>query len=251
MFSKKIATLILGLGAALLTGCEAEQTEKDMIAEAQFCLDKARDASSANACMSKIEGITSANAYALRCAAGFISSGITSASNLSQALTALNEDSGNNAVTMLDILNFGSVSDANRTADYCQKSQQKGLTLISALAKSATSLAEAAKNLNLGSCVAGIDQCNAEDLEQAITDILAEYQTDPNNLSAAAENALESVGGAIQSVYSTTCGGSSSANSQICDDINQAAASAGIDIASSNNFVAIGQALLAQWNANP
>lgn len=244
MFSKKIATLILGLSAALLTGCEAEQTEKDMIAEAQFCLDKARDASSAQACMSKIDGVTSANAYALRCAAGFISSGITTASNLSQALTALSED-GTGPADMLNVLNFGDVGLANQTTSYCIQSQQKGLQLISALAKSATALAGAANSLGLGSCSTNLADCDAAAIENVI-DRLLNPATDPQVVA----DTLTAVGSSIQTVYTTTCGGTSSANTDICDDINQAAATAGINIATAD-LDKIGEALLMQWNSNP
>ncbi|AFY02749.1 hypothetical protein [Bdellovibrio bacteriovorus] len=243
MFSKKIATMILGLSAAILTGCEGEQTEKDMIAEAQFCLDEARDAASANACMSKINGITSPNAYTLRCAAGFISSGITSAANLSSALTAISEGGG--PTDMLTALSFDDVVLANNTANYCNQSGQKGLALIGAMAKSATALSNAANSLNLGSCDGSdISSCDPAAIENAISDILA----NPN--SSAAIEAVEAIGSSIQTVYSVTCGGTNNANSDICGDINQAAATAGIDI-STADISAIGQALLAQWNPTP
>lgn len=238
MFSKKVATMILGLSAALLTGCEAEQTEKDMIAEAQFCLDEARDAASANACMSKINGITSPNAYTLRCAAGFISSGITSAANLSSALTAISDGGG--PTDMLTALNFGDVSLVNNTAEYCNQSGQKGLALIGAMAKSATALSNAAELLNLGSCGGDLSGCDTAAIESAINDIIA----DPN--SPAAVEAIEAIGSSIQTVYSVTCGGTNNANTDICGDINQAAATAGIDM-STADINAIGQALLAQW----
>lgn len=239
MFSKKIATMILGLSAAILTGCEGEQTEKDMIAEAQFCLDEARDAASANACMSKINGITSPNAYTLRCAAGFISSGITSAANLSSALTAISEGGG--PTDMLQALNFGDVSLVNSTASYCSQSGQKGLALIGAMAKSATALSNAAELLGgLASCGGDISNCSTANLESAISQILL----DPNTPEAV--DALEAIGSSIQTVYSVTCGGTNNANSDICGDINQAAATAGIDI-STADINAIGQALLEQW----
>lgn len=242
MFSKKIATLILGMGAALLAGCNAEQTEKDMIAEAQFCLDDARDPSAAQACMSKIDGVTSPNAYALRCAAGFISSGITSSANLSQALTAISDGAG--PTEMLNALNFGDVGLANTTTEYCVKSQQKGLKLISAMAKSATALANAASTLNLGSCGADLASCTTADLEAAITNIIAA----PN--SSAAVTAIAAIGESIKTVYTSTCSIGNNASTDICSDINQAATSAGIDFATAD-ISAIGQALLAQWDPTP
>nr|BFD60668.1 hypothetical protein CKG001_27750 [Bdellovibrio sp. CKG001] len=244
MFSKKMATLILGLGAALLTGCEAEQTEKDMIAEAQFCMDKARDEASANACVSKIAGLTSPQAYTLRCAAGFISAEVTSAENLSKALDAMT-DQGAGATSMLTVLNFNNDIDlANQTALDCNRSGQKGLALIGALAKSSTALADAASKLGLGSCGADLNSC-----QSAIEDTIADILQNPN--STAAVEAVEAIGGSIQAVYSATCGGTSVANSSICSDINQAAAAAGIDIATEQNLAEIGKALLEQWQPTP
>lgn len=238
MFSKKMATMILGLSAALLTGCEAEQTEKDMIAEAQFCMDEARDAASANACVSKISGLTSQQAYTLRCAAGFISAQVTSAENLSKALDALS-DQGAGATSMLTVLNFNDPALANKTALDCNRSGQKGLALIGALAKSSTALADAAGKLGLGSCGADLNSC-----QSALEDTIADILQNPN--STAAIEAVEAIGGSIQTVYSATCGGASVANSSICSDINEAATTAGINIATAD-IAAIGKALLEQW----
>nr|BFD64082.1 hypothetical protein BdHM001_27630 [Bdellovibrio sp. HM001] len=242
MFSKKMATLILGLGAALLTGCEAEQTEKDMIAEAQFCMDKARDEASASACVSKIAGLTSPQAYTLRCAAGFISAEVTSAENLSKALDAMT-DQGAGATSMLTVLNFNNPTLANQTALDCNRSGQKGLALIGALAKSSTALADAASKLGLGSCGADLNSC-----QSAIEDTIADILQDPN--STAAVEAVEAIGDSIQAVYSATCGGTSVANSSICSDINEAATTAGINIATAD-VAAIGKALLEQWQPTP
>lgn len=239
MFSKKLATMILGLSATLLTGCEAEQTEKDMIAEAQFCMDEARDAASANACVSKISGLTSPQAYTLRCAGGFIAAGVTSAENLSKALDAMS-DQGAGATSMLTVLNFNSRDLADQTALDCNRSGQKGLALIGALAKSSTALADAAGRLGFGSCGTDLDGCQSS-IEQAIGEILK------NPTVGAAPEAITAIGESIQTVYTATCGGTSVANSSICSDINEAAAAANIFDIATADIDAIGKALLAQW----
>lgn len=247
MFSKKMATMILGLSAALLTGCEAEQTEKDMIAEAQFCMDEARDAASANACVSKISGLTSQQAYTLRCAAGFISAQVTSAENLSKALDAMS-DEGAGAASMLSILNFGSKDLAEYTFNACNKSGQKGLSLIGAMAKSATVLGNAVPGLS--SCATDPASCNTEQIESAITaivDDLSKELSDPAAYDAAVQNASD-IAETIQTVYSTTCSGTSSANSSICGDINEALTTSGVDI-NTTNLADLGKALLDQWKA--
>lgn len=239
MFSKKIATMILGLSAALLTGCEAEQTEKDMLAEAQFCLDDATTASAANACMSKISGLSSPQAYSLRCAAGFVASGITTPANLSNALTAISEGGG--PTEMLSALNFGDVALVNQTASDCNASGKEGLALIGAMAKSATALSNAAEILNLGSCGGDLSGCDTAAIEDAISDILS------NPSAPAAEAAIEAIGSSIQTVYSSTCGGTNNANTDICGDINQALAAANITDITNTPISQIGAALLEQW----
>lgn len=240
MFSKKIATMILGLSAALLTGCEAEQTEKDMIAEAQFCMDKATDAVSAKACVDKIAGLTSPQSYTLRCAAGFIAADVTDAANLSKALQALSSN-GSGATTMLTVLNFKNDKDlADETAKACNKSGQKGLALIGALAKSSTALAYATDKLGFASCGADMAACQ-NSIEQAIDQILL------TPTAGAAPETLIAVGESIQSVYTATCGGTSVANTSICDDINQAAINANIPDIAGADIDVLAQALLAQW----
>ncbi|WP_374031098.1 hypothetical protein [Bdellovibrio bacteriovorus] len=113
------------------------------------------------------------------------------------------------------------------------------------MAKSATALANAAEMLGgLASCGGDISSCNTANLESAISQILLN-PTDP-----AAEEAIQAIGSSIQTVYSVTCGGTNNANTDICGDINQAAASAGINMATAD-IAAIGQALLAQWNPTP
>jgi hypothetical protein len=150
MNTKNLTALILSLGmVATLTACE-EQSEKDMIAEAQFCLDKASDSASVNSCLSGIASINSAQANALRCAGGFISAGVTSAENMSKAITTI--QNGGDSTALLAVLNLGDTGEASKTATYCSLSKQADLALFGAMAKSATILANAAAQLGLGSC---------------------------------------------------------------------------------------------------
>lgn len=133
--------------SALLMACEGAQSDKDKIAEAQFCLDDATDASSADACLSKISSLDSPEANTLRCAGGFIAAGITSPSNLSSALNAISD--GNGTTALLSALSFPNTQLVNETVESCNKSGQTGLRLIGAMAKSATTIASLA---NLASC---------------------------------------------------------------------------------------------------
>jgi len=245
LFNKTTATVLALSLAALLTGCEAEQTEKDMIAEAQFCLDKAEDSSSAQACMSKISGLTSPQAYTLRCAADFIGAGITSPQNLSEALTAINEGAG--ATSMLAALSFPSVSAVNSAFNNCNLSGNAGLKLIAAMSKSATTLA----NLGLGSCTPGdLTTCDAAAIEQSITNLYNDLTS--GSPSASAQEQVTDIVTSIQTVYNSTCGTNSGLNGDICTQINSAVASSGYNISTANpaELVDIGIALLNEWKNN-
>lgn len=117
----------------LLMACEPAQSEKDMIAEAQFCLDEATDGPSADACLSKISALDSAEANTLRCAGGFITAQIASPENLSRALNAISD--GDGTAVLLSALSFPNVTLVNETVASCNKSGQNGLKLLGAMAK--------------------------------------------------------------------------------------------------------------------
>lgn len=243
-FNKAAATTVLALGLGLLTGCEAEQTEKDMIAEAQFCLDKASDSASAQACMSKIEGLTSTQAYSLKCAAGFIGAEITSPENLNDAFNSISGTSG--ATGMLAALSFPSVSAVNETVSNCNNSGRAGLKLMAAMAKSATTLASLAP---LGSCGSSLTDCDASQITSSINDLLADLQSGNPTLEAAAKESVTAIASSIQTVYTSTCSAGTNVNTDICGQINTAVAASGFDIATAtgDQLAAIGEELLNSW----
>lgn len=242
---KKTAAIVLALGmGALLTGCEAEQTEKDMIAEAQFCLDDATDSTSADACLAKISGLNSAQANSLRCAGGFIAAQVTSPSNLSNALNAISD--GDGASALLTSLSFPTVTLANNTFNYCNQSSQTGLKLIGAMAKSATVLAEAAKSMGLSSCSV-ITECSTAELEAGLQNLIDDVGTDPT-----ADETVLAVVTSIQTVYTSTCTGGTTVNADICGQINTAISQSGQDILTTDQtaLLEIGKELLSQWKNN-
>jgi hypothetical protein len=242
MNSNKLTALILSLGiVATLTACE-EQSEKDMVAEAQFCLDKATDSSSVNSCLAGISSLNSAQANALRCAGGFIGAGVTSAENLSSAITSIANNG--NSVTLLTALSLGNVNVANSTATYCSLSQQADLALFGAMAKSATVLANAATSLS--SC-SDLANCDTSEIEDTITDLINDLQS--GTPSQNSKDTVEAIASSVQVVYTTTCGTSSSSNEDICGPINSALAQAGVDINTTNtqDLVDLGLELLKKW----
>ncbi|HWU44437.1 MAG TPA: hypothetical protein VN132_13395, partial [Bdellovibrio sp.] len=210
MFKSTMLLFLFGL-LSLLTAC-SPQTQKDQIADAQFCLDKAQDASTANACVAKIASIQSPEANALRCAAGFIGSGVTKPENLSKALNAIKDSNngGSSATTMMSFLNLGSDADATKIFNYCAASDNKGMALIAAMARSATTL------INIVG--PSFDPATgAAQLETVINNIAVAYANDPTDSSI--QDTLSSIGDSVGTVYEMTCGGSNQGNSDICKSI--------------------------------
>ena len=235
MFSKKITPLVFCLSLmAVLAGCEDPSTA-DKVADAQLCMDNATDATSANACVAKIADITTPEAYTLRCAAGFIGAGLTSPTNLSNALNAI-KDNGSTA-SMLAYLDFGDTTTAATVFSNCQASNDQGLMLIAAMAKTATAVASYIPN---GSTVDVTAVTNA--INTLLTDLSGSGAT-----QAAAQAQVDAIGSTIQAVYSVTCG-TSNANTSICNSINDGAASLNVDI-STATAQDIGNALLEYWKS--
>lgn len=236
-FNKTTAGLLAMTLAAFLMGCEAEQTEKDMLAEAQFCLDKAT-AATASACMSKIQGLTSPQAYALRCAEGFISAGVTSPQNLSDAVTSISTP-GQGTSAMLSALSFSDVNSANATFNSCNLSNQSGLALMGAMAKSATVLASA------GGVLASCSTTGC-DVSGAIGSLVTDFQD--GTLSTQNEETVTAITSSIITVYETSCG-TAAANTELCGQIDTAATAAGVDITNltAAEQLELGKQLLTQW----
>ncbi len=241
MKTNNISALLLCLGlVSTLTACEME-SEKDMIADAQFCLDEATNAASAQACMSKISGINSAQANTLRCATGFISAGITQPAKLSEALNALSENGS--TATVLGVLSFEDLTGtygANKTFEYCNQSNSAGLSLLGAMSKSASVL----YNLSRGSSANGLEN----QLIEAMTNILDDIQNGTNQEKLEAIANAAAIGGSIVTVYNTTCGSNMSSMADICNSIDSAISQApgNIDIANATEED-IGKALLEYW----
>ncbi|MGZ3774582.1 MAG: hypothetical protein ACXVCY_02015 [Pseudobdellovibrionaceae bacterium] len=232
---KKTVAIIALSFTAMLTGC-AKQSEKDTLAEAQFCLDKATNASTADVCMTKIQGLTSKQAYSLRCAAGFIASGITQPANISAALNSMKQNAS--TASVLGMLAFSSQTLANQTFSDCTASGESGLQLVAAMAKTATVIS----NLATGS--GSIET----QMQTAITNIVTNLQSGDPTLQAQAIASATNIGGTIQTVYQTTCSGTVVVNQEMCNSINSAISSSPVPIDVNNSSTSqIGSALLSYW----
>ena len=233
MFSNKTAALMLLVGLTTrIAGCD-DTSQKDRLANAQLCMDKATDASSASACVSAIQDIQSAEASSLRCAADFIGANIVTPDNLSNALNAIKNS--NSSATMLSYLSFASTSAVNTAVTDCNLSGSEGYVLLSGLAQTATYVASTLGTFGNGT------QPTESDILTAINNVVS----NPNTASSQA--VIQTAGTAIQTVYTTTCG-SSGANTTICSSLESGAQQAGIDLTTATP-TQIGDALLNYWKS--
>ncbi|MFS4459332.1 hypothetical protein [Bdellovibrio sp. HCB2-146] len=242
MISRKNLIIALGVLSLGLSGCE--ETDADKIGDAQLCLDKATSAT-ASACLDKIAGIETPAAYVVRCSAGFMEEGFTDAQRLIDAIEQL--DAGGDGTTgLMSLMAFKSKSSgvlnkafADQVYSDCEKSKQKSLTMMGALAKSATTFAAIAiPGLNSGTPV------SANDIKDAIDDLLGtnggSYTGDPTPV-------IQDIGSAVTTTYLTTCTSGSSSTSDLCTEMTNAINSAGVDI---NDPESVGNKILELWYAS-
>ncbi len=226
-FKTTLAVALISVSLLGLTACQ--ESEQDVIKDAQYCMDDARTSSQAQACISKLEGIETPAAYVIRCAGEFISQGFTSPSRLVDVIDALKADGG--TAGLLGFMSFSDLTSASRAFTYCTKSNQKGMNLLAALMKTATTIT--ATNPTL---LAGLTA------NPPVYPTEAEIKTAIDNITA---GGAEAVGETVKTVYQISCGSGSPANADVCNQINDAAASyGGISSASAAD---IGAYLLNEW----
>ncbi|MEQ1875017.1 MAG: hypothetical protein ABL958_00130 [Bdellovibrionia bacterium] len=135
------------LSGGFLTGCET--SEDDQINQAQACLDKSFDATSADACAAKVAGISGSRAAVIRCSASFIGQGFTTQSTkFLDAFNALkNKTAGTNStISMIAYLSFtgSSLTEAQSLANQavvnCNETGLDGMIMFANMAKLATDL---------------------------------------------------------------------------------------------------------------
>jgi hypothetical protein len=219
--------LILSALAIGLTACS--QSESDKVADAQACLDSSTPAT-AQACMSKIEGVSSKEASLLRCSAGFITEGLASASTLSNAFSAIGSGGGNPTLTMMGVLafdSFGTDSTSNQafadeTFNHCNDAGNPGFVLVASFSRMATTLAVA------GSLFDGTE-ITADELQTAVASL------------STAENSV--IGSTAVAAYTVSCSGENPSNPTLCTELETAITAAG----GPSNTEAIGAALSGAW----
>ena len=225
-----LSVLSLGLG-----GCQ--ETDADKIGDAQLCIDSA-SAATVNSCLSKIEGIETPAANVLRCSAGFIEEGFDQAERLITSLEEL-DAGGEGSAGLMSLIAFKSKSGgvlnksfAKATAEYCQKSGQKGLSLLGTLAMSATTLAAL-----VDGALSNISTIDPADIRIEITNLL----NDAAGNDPAALETVNDIGAAVSATYKIACTGNPS---DMCKEMVEAINTNGVDI---NDPEAVGKEILRLW----
>lgn len=228
---------LLALGA--LTGCET--AEDRQIAAGQACLDSARDAASADQCISIVQGLESESSYLIRCSANFVANGFTG-NRIASAFQRLKDDNGSGGqdpmMTMMTFLVFQNTSDNHKIATTINNCQRSGVTSMFRLATTAQ-LATTIASLG-GALGSGALDPNNPSFDPT------QLQTIANNLiSGGTTQDKEQIGSIAITAAEAYCNeGSSYKGTEVCTNLEGAIATGG------GNLETIGQTLLSQLQAN-
>jgi hypothetical protein len=210
----KMKILFLMLAASLLTNCGAKEADK--IGDAQACIDKSTK-TTVNTCLSKIEGLTSQQAYLLKCSAGFIEQGFDDPNKFITAIKQLSASNGGGSTMlgMMGVLAFDDKDKAAATLSNCQKSKAKGFIMFASMANIATTIGSVSGNLaNLITSI----QADPASAQQTMLNLVNTLNTDPT--------AVPAIGATAIVAYEANCAGTNS-NTQMCSTFTNAINSSG------------------------
>lgn len=194
--------------ALSFVGCESKND--DQINAAQQCLNHATP-STVDTCVAKVAGMSSSQAYTIRCAADFIKQNI----DTDRIVNALDKTNASNAtVTALSFFTFRTV-DSTSGSDLvslavsdCAQTGSQVLHDLALLSQMATIVS------GLASLVPTADGIDPTALQSWITTV------DPNSLGT---TELEALGGVIQQAQPSYCGaGGQFEGTGVCTDLNNA-----------------------------
>lgn len=215
----------------VLVSCSKEK-DIDKISDAQTCLDTAT-ASEVDACVAKVDGLSSQGASLIRCVGKFMKEGFTSPSKIAGAISNLNGGSGSNQSTaVMAALAFKAEStsalnsaSAQQALTYCNEASSKGLILLAGLSQTATVLAD----LGLGSTT------NLSG--DALKTLMGTLQG--NTVATTA------VGTAVVSIYQTNCTSGNTTTGNFCQQFSSAVTSVS---GGTSNPAAVGAKIMECYN---
>lgn len=199
--------LVLGLsliGVFALSSCE--ESDDNKIAQAQECLNKLSDTSPSadiQACMDKVSGIETEQAYGILCSGSFLKGGLTTNKIVTAFDNADTQPAAQKEAKLIEGLSLTSTAVADQAYENCAKTNTPGLIYIASLVKIGTFINVLGTG---GSIDAKIDDCIAS----------------PSTCQ------LAEVGEAIPTIANLYCKGDAK-DEQVCKDLEAAIASAGGD----------------------
>ena len=224
---KTWALLVLMTTSLFYVNCSNNEQKK--LGEAQACLDKAGDNSSAaSACLTYLEGLSSTKVDAMKCSIKFVAGGITT-TRLINAIKQIN-DGQNKQDVFISILVFNgkpaatgaqAITNVNDAAADCNASQVEGLQYLANFAVAGTVLIKAFNDAG------GTVDWN--DPSGNVTNISsADLTTAVSNCASGTNCDTTTVGSAIISLSDSYCNGANATSSQ-CQQVNAALAAGGSD----------------------
>ena len=224
--------LLAGL-CVVLAGCETESDNK--VAKAQQCLDNAKTPAAAEVCLNDVGGISSAKASKVRCAAIYLMRGFTESKFESAFDSIINKSGSGDPLTgMMTQLAFvngqgnrangTALSDASYAMSECTNSGSVGLTMLSGITATGTSIANLISGWNPNSPPSATDAT-----------LISTLQSLASNAGNA--EAQQTMGTAVLAISNTYCAVSDAGNSEVCGQVKQAV------ISGNGNAAEIGKAI--------
>ncbi len=145
-----IKALLLGSLFSVFTSCAEKDADK--IGDAQQCINKATK-TTALGCLSGISGLDSEASNAVKCAAMFISEGLSDPARMYQIVQNASQAGNNGVNSAFGVLAFQGddaltnatdVTKSTLSSAYCRKSKSPGLMWLSSLTSIATTVATVA-----------------------------------------------------------------------------------------------------------
>lgn len=236
LFYILVTSALITAATTLLFGCGSSK-DVDKIGDAQQCLNVATSATAMD-CVSKVDGMTSAGSYNIRCAAAFVREGFANPTKYTAAFSGLD---GGGTKSFMGLVSFSSAANittdaanASTTFSDCYAAGAKGKTLISAFGYFSTALMKFfadAGGAAAPSCTTPTS--GSYNLETCITEATVANPLEVLKISStteadstAAGQVQSSIGSVIISTYLISCSGSG-ANEDLCDTLGAAVTAGG------------------------
>lgn len=235
--------LFLALSLISLISCTSNK-EDDDLAKAQSCLDHVSQSSPSDAdnCLQYVEKYDSQKADILKCSiymtsGGLVENKIVKAAQALQSSSGLtNKDSVYMSVLCLDNPNVSDGYDKAVLADtYCQASKVPGLQYISSIIVAGSLMAKTMSALG----VLPADLTDTSAMQTAATSLLNSCTSNPPDANCTTN--LSVLGEAVANLGQNYCA-TSSASTDVCNNVNQAITAAGGDTSK------VGQAVYCYMN---